>query len=98
MDDRELAAAVLQAFLADAPLQLDQLRARLAEQDAPGARLCAHTLKGAAANVGGEALRQAASAIETAAAAGGLAEASRSVPDLEAKLIELKHAIEEEWR
>ena len=98
MDDRELAAAVLKAFLADAPLQLDQLRARLAEQDAPGARLCAHTLKGAAANVGGEALRQAASAIETAAAAGGLAEASRSVPDLEAKLIELKHAIEEEWR
>jgi PAS domain S-box-containing protein len=96
MGDRELAATVLQAFLADAPLRIDQLRACLAEQDAPSARLHAHSLKGAAANVGGEAVRQAASAIETAAAAGALAAATRAMPELEAKLLELKHAIEEE--
>jgi HPt (histidine-containing phosphotransfer) domain-containing protein len=97
MGDRELAATVLQAFLGDAPLQIEHLRARLAAQDAPGARLHAHSLKGAAGNVGGEALRHAAAAIETAAAAGHLAEANRGMPDLEAKLLELKHAIEEEW-
>ena len=54
-------------------------------------------MKGAAGNVGGEALRHVAAAIETAAAAGHLAEANRGMPDLEAKLLELKHAIEEEW-
>jgi PAS domain S-box-containing protein len=94
--DRNLAGVVLKAFLEDAPLQLEQLRARLAEQDAPGVRLYSHALKGAAANVGGEALRQAAYAIENAADARDLAAVTSGLPALEAKLLELKLAIEEE--
>jgi PAS domain S-box-containing protein len=68
MGDRELAAAVLMGFVADAPSQLKRLCARLDESDAPGARLQAHTLKGAAATVGAEALHAIAAAIEADAA------------------------------
>ncbi|MGD0367809.1 MAG: PAS domain S-box protein [Acidobacteriaceae bacterium] len=96
MGDRNLAGVILKAFLEDAPLQLNQLRARLAEQDAPGVRLYSHALKGAAANVGGEVLRQAAYAIENAADARDLAAVTSGLPALEAKLLELKLAIEEE--
>jgi HPt (histidine-containing phosphotransfer) domain-containing protein len=96
MGDRHLAVVVLKAFLEDAPLQLNHLHARLAEQDAPGVRLYAHALKGAAANVGGEALRQAAYAIENAADARDLSAVAGALPALEAKLLELKLAIEEE--
>jgi len=64
MGDRELAVAVLRGFLEDAPSQLKQLCARLDDSDAPGARLQAHTLKGAAATVGAEALQAIALEIE----------------------------------
>jgi PAS domain S-box-containing protein len=64
MGDRELAAAVLQGFLEDAPSQLKQLCARIDESDAAGTRLQAHTLKGGAATVGAEALQAVALAIE----------------------------------
>jgi CheY-like chemotaxis protein len=97
MNDRELAGVVLDAFLEDSPHQLEQLHARLAQQDLAGVSLHAHTLKGAAANVGGEALRRAACAIEQAAVAGDLSAVSSALPALEMKLLALKHAIEKEW-
>lgn len=93
MGDTDLAGIIFKAFLEDAPQRLEQLRARLAEKEARCARLHAHALKGAAANVGGEALRQAAHAMEMAADAGDLETATRAVPDLEAKLLELMDAI-----
>ena len=97
MGDRNLADVVLRAFLRDSPLQLEQLRAHLADRNAPAVRLHAHALKGAAANVGGEALRNAACAMEKAAAAEDLTAVSAALPALEAKLLDLQHAIEEEW-
>ncbi|MGC2300550.1 MAG: PAS domain S-box protein [Acidobacteriaceae bacterium] len=97
MNDRELAVVVLDAFLEDSPHQIEQLHDRLAQQDLAGVSLHAHTLKGAAANVGGEALRRAARALEQAAAAGDLSAVSSALPALEMKLLELKHAIEKEW-
>ena len=55
-------------------------------------------LKGAAANVGGESLRQAAYAIEKSADARDLSAAAASgLPALETRLLELKLVIEEEW-
>jgi PAS domain S-box-containing protein len=70
MEDRELAATVLEGFVRDGPVQLRQLRSRLDNQDAPGVRLQAHTLKGAAATVSAEALSEIAMAMEWAATAG----------------------------
>ena len=72
MGDRELAGTVLKAFLQDGPAQLEQLRARFDAGDAPGARLQAHTLKGAAATVGAQALLAIAAAMEKAAVEGDL--------------------------
>ncbi len=51
MGDRQLAATVLNGFLQDVPSQLNHLRQRLDEADAPGARSQAHMLKGAASTV-----------------------------------------------
>jgi PAS domain S-box-containing protein len=67
LDDRKLARATVNAFLDDAPSQLEQLRVRLDQSDAPGIRLQAHTLKGAAGTVGAKTLCTVALAIETAA-------------------------------
>jgi PAS domain S-box-containing protein len=72
MGDRKLAGTVLRGFLRDVPSQLNNLRARLDEADAPGARLQAHALKGAAATVAAESLCAIALAIERAGAAGQL--------------------------
>jgi HPt (histidine-containing phosphotransfer) domain-containing protein len=97
MGDRELAGVILKAFREDAPRQMAQLRSCLAEQDAPGVRLHAHALKGAAANVGGEALRERAHAMEMAAEAGDLTAVASAMPELEGAWLELEKAIGEEW-
>ncbi len=60
MDDEELARIVVDGFLEDVPRQIEALRGCLVAGDAPGAIRQAHTIKGASANVGGEALRAVA--------------------------------------
>ena len=72
MGDRQLAGAAVRGFLEDAPSRLQQLRARLDEGDAAGARLLAHTLKGGAATVAANALGAVAQAMEAAAGDGQL--------------------------
>ena len=58
------------------------------------ATLHAHTLKGGAATMGGEALRQAAWAVEQAARLGRLDQARAGLPELERQVAELKTAME----
>jgi PAS domain S-box-containing protein len=70
MGDRQLAGVVLEGFLRDAPAQLSNLRKRIEDEDAPGARMQAHALKGAAATVAAEDLRAIALAMERTGAAG----------------------------
>ncbi len=90
LDDEALAASVIQVFLADIPLQIEALRKRLESGDAGGSERQAHTLKGAAANVGGDALSAAASEIETASKSGNLAAALNHLPELEKQFLLLK--------
>jgi CheY-like chemotaxis protein len=66
MGEAELARTVVAVFLADMPRQLEHLRACLASGDTAGVSRYAHTIKGAAANLGGERLRQAALICEQA--------------------------------
>ncbi len=80
MGDRQLAGRMLSAFLGDVPSQLNNLRRRLAEADAPGARSQAHTLKGAAATAGAEALRAVAMEMERAGTAGQLDRCREKLP------------------
>jgi HPt (histidine-containing phosphotransfer) domain-containing protein len=92
--DRQLAGAVLGGFLRNAPAQLHDLRARIDEADAPGARLQAHALKGAAATVAAEGLRAIALAMERAGAAGQLERCGELLPRAAQEFERFKSALE----
>ena len=93
MDDEDLARVVVGGFLTDAPKQVVALRDYLAAGDGPAVHHQAHTLKGASAAVGGEALRAAAFEMEQAASAGDLAAVTVRLPDLESQLALLSDAM-----
>jgi len=80
MGDRRLAGIVLKGFLEDFPSQLNNLRKRLDVADAPGIRLQAHTLKGAAATVAAEGLHEIALAMERAGTDGQLDRCGELLP------------------
>jgi PAS domain S-box-containing protein len=80
MGDRQLAGAVLKGFIADAPSQLNNLRRRIEEADAPGARAQAHALNGAAATVAAENLHAIALAMERAGTIGQLDQCGALLP------------------
>ena len=94
--DREAAAEITAEFLKDAPLQVAALHKAVAEGDAPLARRRAHTLKGASANVGAEALRAAARAAELAHADGPSQEAAELAEQLDTELWRLQKELAEE--
>ena len=73
--DAELMTTLLQTFLEDAPNQFHEIERTLAAADAALLRIVAHNLKGAAAAVGVESLRQALQRLEAAGASGELAHA-----------------------
>jgi PAS domain S-box-containing protein len=93
MDDEDLARTVVDGFLEDAPRQIEALRSYLGAGDAPGALRQAHTIKGASATVGGEALRAVAFEMEKAAIAGDFDAVAAHLPDLESQLALLKEAM-----
>ncbi len=94
MDDREFAREVVSAFLEDFPLQLAELQQRLDSGDALRVGRQAHTLKGAVANVGGEALRALALEMEQEGAAGNLEAVRDRLPQLDLQWQLLKQALE----
>ena len=94
MDDEDLVTTILEMFLTDIPQQIQALAGFLDAGDAPGVERQAHTIKGAAANVGGQRLQRAASNIETAGKAGDLSAARTRLPEMEAQFTELKNTME----
>lgn len=98
MGDTELVRGVIEAFLVDMPWQLDALRGCLDEGDGELAALKAHTIKGAAAIVGGELVREVAREVESAAKAGDLSGARRLVDSMEEELRSLQLSLQEELR
>ncbi len=94
MGDEELARTILDGFLVDIPRQTQALRSFLEAGDAPGAERQAHTIKGASATVGGEALREAAFEMEQAARTGDLEAVWALLEKLETRFEEFKKAIE----
>ncbi|MCS6953124.1 MAG: response regulator, partial [Bryobacteraceae bacterium] len=93
MNDRELVRKVAETFLDDAPRQFEALRAYLEAGDMLRLERQAHSLKGASANVGGEALRAAAWEMEQAAKAGDLGAARRCLTKMEQEFDRLRQAI-----
>jgi len=94
MEDRELAGMVMKAFLSDFPSQLENLRKRLDEADAPGAGLQAHMLKGAAATVSAVGLRAIALEMEGAGMAGRLDRVAELLPRAVEEFQQLKSTVE----
>jgi PAS domain S-box-containing protein len=95
MDDRGLARKVIAGFLNDVPEQLRTLKNKLDAGDAPGVRLQAHTLKGAAAAVSAEALRALCSEAQEAAAGGKLGRVVTLLPRLEEQFNLLKSTLKQ---
>ncbi len=93
MGDQELAGIIVHGFLEDLPRLIEALRNSLAVGDAPGAIRGAHTIRGASATVGGEALRAVAWEMEKAATAGEFGAVSARLPELELELGRLREAM-----
>lgn len=94
MGDRAVASVVLKGFLENAPSQLNNLRRRLDEADAPATRAQAHTLKGSAATVAAEGLHAIALAMERAGAAGQLDSCHELLPGAVEEFDRFKRTLE----
>jgi signal transduction histidine kinase/DNA-binding response OmpR family regulator len=94
MDDEKLAQTVMGGFLEDIPKQIDKLRGYLESGDTPAVVRQAHTIKGAAANVGGERLRQAAFTVEQAAKFAEIPRAQAAFSAIEAEFERLRQAMD----
>jgi CheY-like chemotaxis protein len=92
-DCEELAQSVCQMFMADMPKQIAVLRSALQAGDTARASMQAHTIRGAASNVGGEAMRAAAYAIEQSGNSGDLSAIAADLPELEAQFDLLQQAM-----
>ena len=97
MDDEDLARTVTECFLLDIPRQIQALRGYLEARDASGVEHQSHTIKGASANVGGEALRAVAFEMEKAAKAGNLEYLMAHLPEMERQFARLKQAMEQHF-
>ncbi len=98
MNDENLARVITEGFLCDIPGQIKTLQRYLDVSDAFGAERQAHLLKGAAANVGGEALRALASEMEKAGKAGDLGSVAARMGELDCQFVLLKEAMTLEAR
>lgn len=70
LGDEETAGLIMEAFLQEMPEAMDALDESMRRGDAVRAGRNAHTIKGVAGNIGGEALREAAFRFEAAAKGG----------------------------
>ena len=83
MGDLDLVREITAAFLKDMPRQLIELKKHIGAGDVKAAAGQAHSIKGAAVNVGGLAFSAAAFRIEQASREGGIEEISALLPELE---------------
>jgi CheY-like chemotaxis protein/HPt (histidine-containing phosphotransfer) domain-containing protein len=93
MGDQALARIVVDGFLEDAPRLIEALGNSLEAGDATAAIRGAHTIRGASATVGGEAVRAVAWEMETSATAGDLDAVLARLPELESELGRLREAM-----
>jgi HPt (histidine-containing phosphotransfer) domain-containing protein len=92
-DDAELAGSVITRFRQSVPDLIASLRDALNAGDAVTAQRHAHSIRGAASNVGGEQLRIVAGDMENAASSGDLGSAARHLTALQEKFESLNSAI-----
>ncbi|MCK5312853.1 MAG: response regulator, partial [Desulfobacteraceae bacterium] len=94
MGDTELVKTVMSGFLDDIPRQIDALKKYIDQKNHEAAGKQGHQIKGAAANVGADALRAIAAEIETSGKAGDLDTLVSLVPQLDEAFDQLKKIME----
>ena len=97
MNDDEMVREIVDIFLDDIPQQIEKLKDSLDTGDASTAERLAHRIKGAAANVSAESLREIALNMENAGKEGDLKTMSQSIPELEKQFNQVKEAMEKEY-
>ena len=93
MDDEGFAQIVINGYLQEAPKRIIALEAAIKNGDINTAEREAHTIKGIAANVGGEALRQTAYELEKAGGSGDLPAMAAGFTELKEQARKLNEAI-----
>ena len=91
--DEEICAEILKIFIEDVPERLKEMENSLVQGDNDTLKRGAHTLKGAAGNVSALMLREAASRLEAAVAAGELGSARGMLDAIAAEFGKFKKAI-----
>jgi CheY-like chemotaxis protein/HPt (histidine-containing phosphotransfer) domain-containing protein len=94
MGDESLARKVMNAFLADMPIQIEKMKDAIGAGDSLLAGQQAHRIKGAAANLGGMALQGVAFSMERAGKVGDLEVLGTLLADLQNCFVEFKDALE----
>ncbi len=92
MGDEELAAEVILCFLQDTPGQISAIKESVDEGNPGAAREHAHSIKGAAANVGANHLREIAFEIEMAGKSGDCERIRGLIPELELRFSRFQEA------
>jgi CheY-like chemotaxis protein len=93
LGDKELAQTVVDGFLGDTPRLIEALRQALRAGDRVLVRREGHSIKGASANVGAPALRNAAHEVEKAGAAGDLTRAASLMPHVEEQFLAFREIV-----
>jgi len=94
MGDEDLVKEICMGFLGDMPIQINVLRQHIGRNDSTSAGGQSHTIKGAAANVGGMALSATALNMEKAAKAGRWDEIASIMSEMERQFDLLKNHME----
>ena len=93
MEDEALAQVIVRGFLEEMPGQIEELRNLVGCGDAIAAGRVAHAVKGAAANVGGEALRAVAGRAEAAGQSADANAIIALIPELESQFEQLRRSM-----
>jgi HPt (histidine-containing phosphotransfer) domain-containing protein len=91
--DEELFKEIVKTFLDDAPLQVEKLKQALMEENLNQLEKQAHSLKGAAMNIGGNALQAIAFEVELSGKKGDLKRTQELIPRLEKEFTRLQKAL-----
>ena len=94
MGDKELISEVLKVFLEDAPQQIENIKISIQNKDTEKARDAAHSLKGAAGNIGAEKLQNKSRDLEYACRDKSLALINPLISDVEELFNEVKNEIQ----
>ncbi len=90
MGDECLIDKIMDTFLESTPQQIETLSEHAGAGNAESVHHQAHSIKGAAAAVGGEAMRQVAFEIEKAGRAGDMERVRAMIPQLQERFNQLK--------